>query len=71
MGGMKTTPERNDQNKASDQRTDKPRDEAPNQAEAPPDRPERVTPTYRDTTEDRIMREKTDDGAHDRDDTQR
>src|SRR5437763_1251278 len=71
MGGMKTVPERNDQNKASDQPTDKPRDEAPNQAQAPPDQPERVTPTYRDTTEDRIMREKTDDGAHDRDDMKR
>ena len=38
-----------------------------NQAQAP----ERVTPTYHDTPEDRIMREKTDDGAHDRDDTKR
>ena len=43
----------------------------PSQAQAPAGTPERVTPTYRDTTEDRIMREKTDDGAHDRNDTQR
>jgi hypothetical protein len=49
---------------------DKALQEAPNQARAPA--PERVTPTtYRDTAEDRLMREKTDDGAHDRDDTQR
>ena len=44
--------------------------EAPNQAQAPAPKEERVTPTYHDTPEDRMMREKTDDGAHDRDDTQ-
>jgi hypothetical protein len=27
--------------------------------------PERVTPTYSDTAQDRRMREMTDDGAHD------
>jgi hypothetical protein len=43
----------------------------PSQAQAPAGTPERATPTYRDTTEDRLMREKTDDGAHDRSDTQR
>jgi hypothetical protein len=65
MGTMKTAPD----GKA---RTD-PSEPAygPNQAHMPPGTPERVTPTYRDTTEDRIMREKTDDGAHDRNDTQR
>ena len=60
LGGMKTTKDLDD----------KALQEAPNQARAPA--PERVTPTtYRDTAEDRLMREKTDDGAHDRDDTQR
>jgi hypothetical protein len=58
MGSMKT-------GKDLDDRAIK---EAPNQAQAPA--PERVRPTYRDTTEDRLMREKTDDGAHDRGDTQ-
>jgi hypothetical protein len=57
MGSMKTT-------KDVDDRAYR---EAPNQqqAQAP------ATPTYHDTAEDRVMREKTDDGAHDRDDTQR
>ena len=41
---------------------DKALKEAPNVAQAP---------TYHDTAEDRFMREKTDDGAHDRNDTQR
>jgi hypothetical protein len=59
MGSMKTTKDVDD----------KALKEAPNQALAPP--AERVTPTYRDTAEDRLMREKTDDGAHDRDDTHR
>ncbi len=63
MGSMKTTKDVDD----------KALKEAPNvaQAPAPKERLERVTPTYRDTAEDRLMREKTDDGAHDRDDTQR
>jgi hypothetical protein len=59
MGSMKTTKDVDD----------KAIKEAPNQAQAPA--PERVRPTYRDTAEDRLMREKTDDGAHDRDDRQR
>jgi hypothetical protein len=64
MGSMKTTKDLDGQKKP----TEEP-EIGPNQAQAPT--PERVTPTYRDTTEDRIMREKTDDGAHDRNDTQR
>jgi hypothetical protein len=59
MGSMKTTKDVDD----------KAIKEAPNEAQAPA--PERVRPTYRDTAEDRLMREKTDDGAHDRDDTLR
>jgi hypothetical protein len=59
MGTMKTAKDLDD----------KALKEAPNQAQAPA--PVRVTPTYRDTAEDRLMREKTDDGAHDRNDTQR
>jgi hypothetical protein len=59
MGSMKTTKDVDD----------KALKEAPNQAQAPA--PERMRPTYHDTAEDRLMREKTDDGAHDRDDTQR
>jgi hypothetical protein len=57
MGSMKTTKDGND----------KAVKEAPNQeqAQAP------ATPTYRDTAEDRLMREKTDDGAHDRNDMTR
>jgi hypothetical protein len=57
MGTMKTTKDPDD--KAIQQ--------APSQAQAPA----RVTPTYHDTAEDRLMREKTDDGAHDRNDTTR
>jgi hypothetical protein len=65
MGSMKTAPD-------SKSRTDTSNPTyGPNQAHTPAGTPERVTPTYRDTTEDRIMREKTDDGAHDRNDTQR
>jgi len=67
MGSMKTAPDRTDQGKADDQATDRALKQAPNQAQAP----EGVTPTYHDTPEDRMMREKTDDGAHDRNDTQR
>jgi len=67
MGGMRTAPDRTDQGKADDRATDRALKQAPNQAQAP----ERVTPTYHDTPEDRMMREKTDDGAHDRNDTQR
>jgi hypothetical protein len=59
MGSMKTS-------KDADDKSIK---EAPNQAQAPA--PERMTPTYHDTAEDRLMRERTDDGAHDRNDTQR
>jgi hypothetical protein len=57
MGIMKTTKDLDD----------KAVKEAPNQeqAQAP------ATPTYRDTPEDRLMREKTDDGAHDRNDMKR
>jgi hypothetical protein len=60
MGSMKTTNDRDDQGKAAP-------DKAPQQAQAP----ERVTPTYRDTAQDRLMREKTDDGAHDPNDMRR
>jgi hypothetical protein len=80
MGTMKTTPDRN-QSGQTERKGKQTKDEqnkageptyGPNQALAPaPGTPERVTPTYRDTTEDRIMRELTDDGAHDRSDTQR
>jgi hypothetical protein len=59
MGSMKTTKDHDD----------KAIEAAPNQAQAPAR--ERATPTYRNTAEDRLMREKTDDGAHDRDDTMR
>jgi hypothetical protein len=57
MGSMKTT-------KDLDDRASR---EIPNQqqAQAP------ATPTYRDTAEDRLMREQTDDGAHDRNDMTR
>jgi hypothetical protein len=63
MGSMRTTKDPADQKKSTEPEF------GPNQAQAPT--LERVTPTYHDTTEDRIMREKTDDGAHDRNDTQR
>ncbi len=63
MGSMKTTSDRDDQGKAANEAPDK----APQQAQAP----ERVTPTYRDTAQDRLMREKTDDGAHDPKDMKR
>ena len=63
MGSMKTTKDLDDQKRArADEEMDRALKQAPNQAQAP---------TYRDTPEDRIMREKTDDGAHDRIDTQR
>jgi hypothetical protein len=69
MGTMKTTPQTSPKpNDRSDAATPT---YGPNQAHLPAGTPERVTPTYRDTTEDRIMREKTDDGAHDSSDTQR
>jgi hypothetical protein len=64
MGSMKTSKDADD--RATNDRAIK---EAPKLAQAPA--PERVTPTYRDTAEDRLMREKTDDGAHDRSDTMR
>ena len=69
MGTMKTAPD----GKATAPKTTDPSTPTygPNQAHMPAGTPERVTPTYRDTTEDRIMREKTDDGAHDSTDTQR
>ena len=68
MGSMKTTKDLDDQKRArADEDSDRALKQAPSQAQAP----DRVTPTYRDTPEDRIMREKTDDGAHDRIDTQR
>ncbi len=67
MGTMKTTTDPDDQNKPTKPAKEETRDQAPNQAQAP----ERVTPTYRDTVEDRIMREKTDDGAHDPKDMKR
>ena len=68
MGSMKTTKDLDDQKRARDnENMDRALKQAPNQAQAP----ERMTPTYRDTPEDRIMREQTDDGAHDRIDTQR
>jgi hypothetical protein len=69
MGTMKTTPDGKEQSRSKTAMP--PPEYGPNQAHVPAGTPERVTPTYRDTTEDRIMREKTDDGAHDRDDTQR
>ena len=59
MGSMKTAKDLDDQAKA--------RQEERQQAQAPA----RVTPTYHDAVEDRLMREKTDDGAHDRNDTTR
>ena len=65
MGTMKTTPKGDDRSEAATPTY------GPSQAHLPAGTPERVTPTYRDTTEDRIMREKTDDGAHDSNDTQR
>jgi hypothetical protein len=61
MGSMKTS-------KDADDKATK---EAPSREQAQAPAPQRVTPTYRDTAEDRLMREKTDDGAHDRNDTQR
>jgi hypothetical protein len=67
---MKTTPKADRSEAAKPNPTDGPT-YGPNQAHLPAGTPERVTPTYRDTTEDRIMREKTDDGAHDSNDTQR
>ncbi len=69
MGSMKTAPDQKDQGQGKAGTTAP--QYGPNQAQAPTGTPERVTPTYRDTTEDRIMREMTDDGAHDRNDTQR
>ena len=80
MGTMKTTPDRTESGRT--ERKDAPTKDEQNKATAPtygpnqalvpaPGTPERVTPTYRDTTEDRIMRELTDDGSHDRSDTQR
>jgi len=57
MGTMKTTKDGDDQKKVRQPE----REQMQEQAMAP----ERATPTYRDTAEDRIMREKTDDGAHD------
>jgi len=66
MGTMKTAPKGDDRSDSATRPT-----YGPNQAHMPAERLERVTPTYQDTTEDRIMREKTDDGAHDRNDTQR
>ena len=60
MGTMKTTNDRDDELKAA-------LDKAPQQAMAP----EPATPTYQDTPEDRLMREKTDDGAHDGTDMKR
>ena len=73
MGTMKTAPDRSESQAAPSK---DPNDKASNPTYGPnqamtPGTPERVTPTYRDTTEDRIMRELTDDGAHDRSDTQR
>src|SRR5215472_1927285 len=68
MGSMKTAPDR-DKSKDEQSKANTPT-YGPNQATAP-GTPERVTPTYRDTKEDRIMRELTDDGAHDRSDTRR
>jgi hypothetical protein len=65
MGTMKTAPDHKPRPDTSEPTY------GPNQAHAPAGTLERVTPTYQDTTEDRIMREKTDDGAHDRNDTQR
>ena len=65
MGTMKTAPDSKAKSDPAEPTY------GPNQAHMPAGTPERVTPTYRDTTEDRIMREKTDDGAHDRSDTQR
>jgi hypothetical protein len=65
MGSMKTAPDNKTRTDTSNPTY------GPNQAHLPAGTPERVTPTYRDTTEDRIMREKTDDGAHDSTDTQR
>ena len=58
------------QKKAAQEAIDKQAvDHAPNLAQAPT--LERVTPTYHDTAEDRLMREQTDDGAHDGDDVKR
>jgi len=72
MGTMKTAPDqKQSQGKTNAPAPDRGPQYGPNQAQAPAGTPERVTPTYRDTTEDRIMREMTDDGAHDRNDTQR
>ncbi len=68
MGTMKTAPDRT-ASKNDQDRTNAPA-YGPDQAMVP-GTPERVTPTYRDTPQDRIMRELTDDGAHDRTDTQR
>ena len=65
MGTMKTAPDHTTRTDTSNPTY------GPNQAHAPAGTLERITPTYQDTTEDRIMREKTDDGAHDRNDTQR
>jgi hypothetical protein len=65
MGTMKTAPDHKTRTDTSEPTY------GPNQAHMPAATPERVTPTYQDTTEDRIMREKTDDGAHDRNDMQR
>ena len=65
MGTMKTAPDHKPRPDTSEPTY------GPNQAHAPAGTLERVTPTYQHTTEDRIMREKTDDGAHDRNDTQR
>jgi len=70
MGSMKTTKDLADQKKAAQEALDKQAlDQAPNLAQAPA--LERVTPTYHDTAEDRLMREQTDDGAHDRNDMTR
>jgi hypothetical protein len=70
MGTMKTTKDLADQKKADQEALDKQAlDRGPNLAQAPA--LERVTPTYHDTVEDRLMREKTDDGAHDGDDVKR
>jgi hypothetical protein len=63
MGTMKTTNDVDDPGKAARPAADK----DPQQAQAP----ERVTPTYSDTAQDRLMREKTDDGAHDPNDVKR
>src|SRR3954469_22347421 len=65
MGTMKTIKEREAKPSVPD--AGKP-DYGPNQAWAPA--PEQK-PTYHDTPEDRQMRVLTDDGAHDRSDTQR